>query len=183
MAHRVLAAGEAIRGPLLLQLRAGNDPDANLSCESRLAEQGRAEVLRNLLAALGAVPKDGRLRVSADPERGFRVEGLLRVPLTEPARDLEGRQAGLEVGSGGGATSLALRCWRLSYRFEGWRPKVPFPRERRSRAVWGSSQHCCMKPPRAQRQAPRLPVGRGLGRGRERSGAMLRSASGVLPWH
>jgi hypothetical protein len=101
MAHLALATGEPIQGPLLLQLRAGNDPDANLSCESRYAEQGRAEVLRNLLAALRAVLKDGRLRVSADPERRFRVEGLFRVPLTEPARELEGRKAGLEVGSRG----------------------------------------------------------------------------------
>ena len=52
-------------------------------------------------AALLAVVRDGRFRVFADHERGFRVEGLLRVPLTEPARDREGRRAGLEVGSGG----------------------------------------------------------------------------------
>jgi hypothetical protein len=40
-----------------------------------------------------------RLRVFADPERGFRVEGLLRVLLMEPAR--EGAGPVLKLVAGG----------------------------------------------------------------------------------
>jgi len=72
-------------------------------CEMRAALEGAADERR---AALKAFLGDDRLRVLPDAERGFRVEGLLRVRLEAgPARELERLRAGRIGGSGGGATS------------------------------------------------------------------------------
>jgi len=76
-------------------------------CEMRAALEGAADERR---AALKAFLGDDRLRVLPDAERGFRVEGLLRVRLEAgPARELEGLRAGRIGGSGGRSVRLPTR--------------------------------------------------------------------------
>ena len=65
--------------------------------EVRAALVGDAAARRDVLRALLGAE---RFRVYADTERGFRLEGALRVRLEPPARVEPGRGEGLVAGGG-----------------------------------------------------------------------------------
>jgi hypothetical protein len=93
---RKIAALESEQARLLIELqRAGDPPDLDALATTvearvrdiRLAFDGAPGEVRT---ALGTMLRGGKISVSPDDERRFRVEGLLQVPMNEDARNREG---------------------------------------------------------------------------------------------